>query len=83
MGFRYSGKGCFSNSQDRVQHHGTSKNYASGVFFATANGHMPRAGDIFDSFQVASGKMARMRDQEFNDFYELAMRNGLLEDRCL
>lgn len=59
------------------------RNYASGVFFATANGHMPRAGDIFDSFQVASGKMARMRDQEFNDFYELAMRNGLLEDSVL
>ena len=59
------------------------RNYASGVFFATANGHMPRAGDIFDSFQVASGKMARMRDQEFQDFYELAMRNGLLEDSVL
>ena len=27
--------------------------------------------------------MARMRDQEFDDFYELAMRNGLLEDSVL
>ena len=59
------------------------RNYASGVFFATANGHMPRAGDIFDSISVASGKMANMREKDFEDFFDLAMRNGLLEDSVL
>ena len=59
------------------------RNYASGVFFATANGHMPRAGDIFDSISVASGKMANMREKDFEEFFDLAMRNGLLEDSVL
>ena len=60
-----------------------ARNYASGVFFGTANGHMPRAGDIFDAFDISAAKMANMREKDFVDFYQLAMRNGLLEDSVL
>ena len=60
-----------------------SRNYASGIFFGTANGHLPRAGDIFDAFNVSAAKMAHMTSDDFTDFYNLGLRNGLLEDSVL
>ena len=60
-----------------------ARNYASGIFFGTANGHLPRAGDIFDAFNVSAAKMAHMTSDDFTDFYNLGLRNGLLEDSVL